>query len=110
MYSVKTPRGKWKRIKKVYMQKKSTIWYITMLGIILFVTFVIPSGNTLVLFQLVEKHGMVLHSMMKDFDRKVFFVYGGTDTQTREDIRAITENEKMQSSLHLMVRLVQVSI
>ena len=32
--------------------------------------------------------------MMKDFDRKVFFVYGGTDTQTREDIRAITENEK----------------
>ena len=52
------------------------------------------SGNTLVLFQLVEKHGMVLHSMMKDFDRKVFFVYGGTDTQTREDIRAITENEK----------------
>ena len=37
---------------------------------------------------------MVLHSMMKDFDRKVFFVYGGTDTQTREDIRAITEKEK----------------
>ena len=52
------------------------------------------SSNTLVLFQLVEKHGMVLHSMMKDFDRKIFFVYGGTDTQTREDIRAITENEK----------------
>ena len=68
------------------------------------------SGNTLVLFQLVEKHGMVLHSMMKDFDRKVFFVYGGTDTQTREDIRAITEMKKMQSSLHLMVHLVQVSI
>ena len=52
------------------------------------------TGNTLVLFQLVEKHGMVLHSMMKDFDRKVFFVYGGTDTQTRDDIRAITEKEK----------------
>ena len=52
------------------------------------------TGNTLVLFQLVEKHGMVLHSMMKDFNRKVFFVYGGTDTQTREDIRAITEKEK----------------
>ena len=52
------------------------------------------TGNTLVLFQLVEKHGMVLHSMMKDFDRKVFFVYGGTDTKTREDIRAITEKEK----------------
>ena len=27
-------------------------------------------------------------------DRRVFFVYGGTDTQTREDIRAITEQEK----------------
>ncbi len=52
------------------------------------------TGNTLVLFQLVEKHGKVLHDMMKDFDRKVFFVYGGTDTQTREDIRAITEKER----------------
>ena len=27
-------------------------------------------------------------------DRKVFYVYGGTDTKTREDIRAITEKEK----------------
>ena len=52
------------------------------------------SGNTLVLFQLVEKHGKVLYDMMKGFDRKVFFVYGGTDTQTREDIRAITEKER----------------
>ena len=32
--------------------------------------------------------------MMKDFDRKVFFVYGGTDTETRENIRAITEKER----------------
>tara|TARA_B100001559_G_C16368056_1_gene560648 strand:- start:71 stop:976 length:906 start_codon:yes stop_codon:yes gene_type:complete len=51
-------------------------------------------GNTLCLFQLVEKHGAVLYEMMKDFDRKVFFVHGGTDTKTREDIRSITENEK----------------
>ncbi len=50
-------------------------------------------GNTLCLFKLVEKHGVVLHSLMKDFDRKVFFVYGGTDTDTREKIRAITEKE-----------------
>ena len=53
-------------------------------------------GNTLLLFQYVEKHGKVLHEMIdkavKD-NRKVFFVYGGTDTQTREDIRAITEKE-----------------
>ena len=51
------------------------------------------NGNTLVLFQFVEKHGDVLHAMInKSLDnRKVFYVYGGTDTQTREDIRAITE-------------------
>jgi len=52
-------------------------------------------GNTLVLFQYVEKHGNVLHQMISDStDRKVFYVYGGTDTKTREDIRAITEKEK----------------
>ena len=52
-------------------------------------------GNTLVLFQYVEKHGDVLHKMIsEDTDRKVFYVYGGTDTKTREDIRAITELEK----------------
>ena len=52
-------------------------------------------SNTLVLFQYVEKHGKVLHEMIsEETDRKVFFVYGGTDTQTREDIRAITEQEK----------------
>ena len=51
-------------------------------------------GNTLVLFQFVEKHGSVLYDMMKDLDRKVFYVWGGTDTKTREDIRAITEKEK----------------
>ena len=53
-------------------------------------------GNTLCLFQLVEKHGQILYEQAKDEikDRKVFFVYGGTDTKTREDIRSIVENEK----------------
>ena len=53
------------------------------------------TGNTLVLFQFVEKHGSVLYDMINKSldDRKVFYVYGGTDTQTREDIRAITEKE-----------------
>jgi superfamily II DNA or RNA helicase len=51
--------------------------------------------NTLVLFQYVEKHGKILHDMISgETDRKVFFVFGGTDTQTRENIRAITEEEK----------------
>ena len=46
------------------------------------------------LFQLVEKHGEILHKLIKekaDKDRKVFFVFGGTDTDDREQIRAITE-------------------
>jgi len=53
-------------------------------------------GNTLVLFQYVEKHGVVLHEMISKAvkaDRKVFFVYGGTDTEVREEIRAITEKQ-----------------
>lgn len=54
------------------------------------------SGNTLVLFQYVEKHGKVLYDLIKDKvheDRKVFFVHGGTDTADRESIRHITEGE-----------------
>lgn len=53
-------------------------------------------GNTLVLFQYVEKHGKVLYDMIKEKvheDRKVFFVYGGTETSDREAIRHITEGE-----------------
>jgi superfamily II DNA or RNA helicase len=53
-------------------------------------------GNSLVLFQYVEKHGKNLYQMIKDKaeNRKVFFVYGGTDTEQREQIRALTETEK----------------
>lgn len=54
------------------------------------------SGNTLVLFQFVEKHGKILYEMIKEKvhdDRKVFFVYGGTDVSDREAIRHITEQE-----------------
>ena len=51
-------------------------------------------GNTLVLFQLVDKHGVLLYNDIKNLDRKVFFVYGGTTTEDREKVRAITEREK----------------
>jgi superfamily II DNA or RNA helicase len=54
------------------------------------------SGNTLVLFQYVEKHGKVLLDLInaKAHDkRKIFFVYGGTETADREAIRKITEGE-----------------
>lgn len=52
-------------------------------------------GNTLVLFQLVEKHGKILYNLIKEQAKKrhVFFVYGGTDVEIRESIRAITEKE-----------------
>lgn len=53
-------------------------------------------GNTLVLFQFVEKHGKELYQLIKDGagKRHVFFVYGGTDVEVRESVRAITEKEK----------------
>ena len=53
-------------------------------------------GNTLVLFQFVEKHGKELHALIKEHakNRHVFFVFGGTDVEVRESVRAITEKEK----------------
>ena len=52
-------------------------------------------GNTLVLFQFVEKHGKILNDMIqqKTQNRKVFFIYGGTETQQRENARKITEGD-----------------
>ena len=51
--------------------------------------------NTLVLYQMVEKHGKILFDMIKEKagERKVFFVHGGTETETREEIRKIMEIE-----------------
>ena len=53
--------------------------------------------NTLVLYQMVDKHGQILYDMIKNTknigDRKVFFVHGGTETSDREDIRRIMEIE-----------------
>jgi superfamily II DNA or RNA helicase len=54
-------------------------------------------GNTLVLFQYVEKHGKPLFNMIQkqiDPSRKIFFIYGGTDVIQRERVRAIVESEK----------------
>ena len=53
-------------------------------------------GNTLVLFQYVDKHGRILHKLIADklgAERKVFFVSGDTDVEIREDIRKIVEQE-----------------
>ena len=60
-------------------------------------------GNTLCLFQLVEKHGKILEENVRKsielgtFDdrlRQVFFVYGGVDSLERERIREIVEKER----------------
>ena len=54
------------------------------------------NGNTLVLFQYVEKHGKILYDLINNKiskDRKLFFVFGGTDGETRESVREITEKE-----------------
>ena len=55
------------------------------------------TGNTLILYQYVDKHGKILYDMISNTknsgERKVFFVYGKTDTETREEVRRITENE-----------------
>ena len=53
-------------------------------------------GNTLLLFQYVEKHGKILEEMIKEEagDRKVFFIHGGVKGEERDDIRGIVEKEK----------------
>ncbi len=53
-------------------------------------------GNTLVLFNYIEKHGEPLYELINnsiDSERKIFFVHGGTDVQDREEVRQITELE-----------------
>jgi len=52
-------------------------------------------GNTLLLFQYVEKHGRILEEMIKEEagDRKVFFIHGGVKGEERDDIRGIVEKE-----------------
>ena len=52
------------------------------------------TGNTLVMFQFVEKHGKVLYDMIKGLapeGRKVFYVSGEVDISDREQIRGIVE-------------------
>jgi superfamily II DNA or RNA helicase len=54
-------------------------------------------NNTLILYQMVDKHGQILYDMIKDTknigDRKVFFIHGGTDVTDREEVRRIMEIE-----------------
>ena len=53
-------------------------------------------GNTLILFARVEAHGEPLYEMINSNSveqRHVFFIHGGVDTEDREKVREITEQE-----------------
>jgi superfamily II DNA or RNA helicase len=52
-------------------------------------------GNTLILFQFVEKHGMPLYDLIKSAagDRNIYYVSGKTETKDREFIRKIVETD-----------------
>lgn len=58
-----------------------------------FITNLVASlkGNTLVLFQYVEKHGEVLYPMIEKRVNSLHYVYGGTDTEDREKVRELVE-------------------
>jgi len=54
-------------------------------------------GNTLILYARVEGHGQPLYEMINNSNiienRNVFFIHGGVDTEDREKVREITEQE-----------------
>jgi len=54
-------------------------------------------GNTLILFARVEGHGEPLYELINNNNtienRNVFFIHGGVDTEDREKVREITEQE-----------------
>lgn len=54
-------------------------------------------GNSLILYQYVDKHGKILYNMLLEAEKlgnkKVYFIHGKVDTDIREDIRKIMESE-----------------
>ena len=56
-------------------------------------------GNTLILFQYVERHGKKIFQKLRDLcynqpDRKLFFISGASPVEDRERMREIVEKEK----------------
>ena len=55
-------------------------------------------GNTLILYARVEGHGEPLYELINNNNtienRHVFFIHGGVDTENREKVREITENQE----------------
>lgn len=48
-------------------------------------------GNTLILYQFVEKHGKVLNDMFQSTGRNVVLVHGEIDSLIREEVRKVAE-------------------
>jgi superfamily II DNA or RNA helicase len=53
------------------------------------------NGNSLILFQLVEKHGKVMHKILTEKypDRDIYLIYGGVKSSKREEIRKLLEEK-----------------
>ena len=87
-----------KKLAKNYSYQEELDWLVTHPKRNKFIRNLVvdQKGNTLVLFQFVEKHGKVLYELLKEKmvdDRKLFFVHGGVEAEDREEIRAITETQ-----------------
>ncbi|MDC3384580.1 DEAD/DEAH box helicase family protein [bacterium] len=73
----------------------------------LFITNLVGSlrGNTLVLFQYIEKHGQPLwelfNPMVSRMNGTLHYVHGGTDTEDREMVREIVDNPKKKNNVIL---------
>lgn len=67
-------------------------------------------GNTLVLFNLVEKHGKPLKKLIEEAtDKQVFYVSGEVSAEEREAIRAITDANSDMVTLHFGDKTVKVA-
>ena len=50
-------------------------------------------GNTLLLYQRVANHGVLLHDLLKGKKKNVYLIHGGVEMDEREEIRRIVEKE-----------------
>ena len=53
-------------------------------------------GNSLLLFQYVDKHGQMLYNALKEVvkDRPIFFIHGGVEGDERERVRGLIETHR----------------
>jgi hypothetical protein len=58
-------------------------------------------GNTLLLYQYVEKHGKILFDLIEKASkgRKVFFIHGDTDVEIREQTRSIVDSHPINNEV-----------